>query len=97
MSAVKMTVEALLAEVSGRTWEETLPYAAGFALVVERIVAKEGVGSEDDMIEIGAAVWASMDVQFDVNDVLDGEQSGEVISLCRHKLGPDVSREMSRT
>jgi len=81
-----MSVGDLLGEVSGRSWEETLPYAVDFAETVGRIVNKIGTESRDDLIEIGMAVWTSMDVRDDLSEVLDGEASGDIVSLRRHIL-----------
>jgi len=68
-----MSVGDLLGEVSGRSWEETLPYAVDFAETVGRIVNS-------------MAVWTSMDVRDDLSVVLDGEASGDIVSLRRHIL-----------
>lgn len=92
-----MTVEDLITEVSGRTWDEVRPYVEEFTVVVTRIIAKTRPDTNEEIIEIGAAVWSSMEVQGDLNDVLDGEREGKVVSLRRRRLGIGVPRETLRT
>ena len=95
-AAEKVTVSELLGDVSGRPWSETRPYAEEFAKVVSNIVRiyldddslglPSSVVTEEKLLEIGTAVWTSMDTSLDISEVLDGEASGKVILLRRRAV-----------
>ena len=90
-----ISFEDLITEVSGYSWEQLTPYVHEFALVMSRIVKRSSPKTRGDMIEIGAAVWASMDVELGASDVIDGEAGGKVISMRRFKHERDGTPHVS--